>query len=201
MNSHASFDTLAVTFQLSAAVGPVTRGEVYLFSYMACLLFLYEGNPLNDWRYPFTATESGAPYSIDLDRAIVDYVQMGFLEDLNGYLSVGDTGATEFGNLSSLSAFQARLHYIEPACSSALAIPVGLVRAAVHQDPNIFSSRNLQTSRHLLDHTSLSQLHEQFEAIRSTLGTNQIDLLSPAVTWVMYSSQRDLPNDSAEDDD
>lgn len=200
MNSRASFDTLAITARLSAIVGPVSQGEVHLFGYLSCLIYLYKGNPSSGWGYPFLAAMSGAPFSADLDQAIALAIQIGFLEDRNRFLSITALGSAELSAISSLTEFNKRVAYIEPACSSALAMPLGLVRAAVHQVPSIASSSKLQTNRNLLDQLSLLQVQEQFSAVRSALGDVQEDLLSPAITWIMYYSQRDLLNSSADYD-
>lgn len=192
MNDKASFDSLAIPSILDAAIGPATSGEIHLFSYLACLLYLYRGNPLADWGYDFTATESGAPYSYDVDQAISFYSQVGFLKIDEELVSLTQEGREELVNLSTLSTLQTRLAFLEPACSSALAVPVGLVRAAVHLDINVSSAVELQSSRHLFDRTSMAQLYEQFDALRSVLGPDQSDLLSPAVTWATYFGLQDL---------
>lgn len=201
MNSRAFFDSLATTSNLGTAIGPVTPGEVHLFCYLACLMFLYRGHSISDWGYEFAATESGAPFSFELDRAIDSYSRVGFLEHLNGLMSLTDAGVQEYQDLSSMSTLNTRLAFLEPACSSALAVPVGLVRAAVHLDSNISSSINLKSSRHLFDTTSLIQFDEQFQALRTVLGDEQGDLLSPIVTWVSYFSRQALEVITTDDDD
>ena len=200
MNSRAFFDSLAITSQLGTAIGPVTPGEVHLYCYLACLMFLYRGHPISDWGYAFAATESGAPFSFALDTAIDSYARVGFFEHLDGLMSVTESGMQEYQDLSSMETLDARLAFLEPACSSALAVPVGLVRAAVHVDSNISSSINLKANRHLFDTTSLSQLEEQFQALRAVLGDEHGDLLSPLVTWVSYFSQQALAVITTDDD-
>ena len=192
MNSKASFDSLTVSAQLSTIVGPVSIWEVHLFSYLACLLSLYNGSPPSDWGYRFAATEYGSPYSYDLDVAIAQGVQSGFLEARDHLISVSEAGAQELEALSTLSELQKRLIYLEPACSSALAMPVGFVRAAVHRDSTVGAVAKLEAGRNLLEDISLIQIQDQFALVRSALGEPQRDFLSPAITWIMYFSQEDM---------
>ena len=192
MNSKASFDSLAVSAQLSTIVGPVSIWEVQLFSYLACLLSLYSGSPPSDWGYRFTATEYGSPYSYDLDVAITRSVQFGFLETRDHLISISGAGAQELEALSTLSELQKRWVYLEPACSSALAMPVGFVRAAVHRDSTVGAVAKLETGRSLLEDMSLIQVQDQFAFVRSALGEPQRDFLSPAITWIAYFSQEEL---------
>lgn len=192
MNSKASFDTLAVSVQLFNIVGPISSWEVHLFSYLACLMSLYDGNPPSDWGYRFAATESGSPYSYDLDVAIEQGIQFGFLEYRDHLISVSESGAQELDALSTLSELQKRMVYLEPACSSALAMPVGFVRAAVHRDATISSVARLETSRCLLEDMSLIQVQDQLDLVRSALGEPQREFLSPAITWIAYFSQEDM---------
>ena len=198
MNSKASFDSLAVSAQLSNIVGLISRWDVHLFSYLACLVSLYDGNPPSDWGYRFAATESGSPYSYDLDVAIELSIQFGFLEYRDHLISVSESGAQELDALSSLSELQKRMAYLEPACSSALAMPVGFVRAAVHRDATVSSVAKLETGRNLLEDMSLIQVQDQLDWVRTAFGEPQRDFLSPAITWIVHFSQEDMRDSVAE---
>ena len=195
MNSRTSFDLLAIAKYLSAIVGKISPGEVHLFAYLSYVLYLYQGNPSNDWGYSFVATNLGAPYSADLNRAIETAIRAGLVDEKNRLLTISNIGNKEFEMLSSLSEFHRRLSYIEATCSSVLAAPIGLVRSAVYQIPTMKSSRQLHSNRHLADETSLVHLQHQISDVRAALRYEPEDLLTPAVTWIMYFSQQDLLSD------
>ena len=201
MNSKASFDSLAIVAHLSGAIGPTTRWEIQLFSYLACLMSLYRGNPPTDWGYQFAATESGSPFSFELDTAIDQSIQFGFLEEQHNLISVSRKGGEELNVLYTLSEFYKRLEFIEPACSSTLAMPVGFVRAAVHKDSSVRAATSLRINRNLLQDWSLIQVQEQLGLVRSSLGSTRGDLLSPAITWILRFSREDLLECTAEEFD
>ena len=52
-SSSASFDLLFVAEELSLKLGTATVGEIHLFSYLGCLLSLFEGQPVADLGYSF----------------------------------------------------------------------------------------------------------------------------------------------------
>ena len=201
MNSKASFDSLAITAHLTGVIGPVTRWEINLFSYLACLMSLYRGNPPTDWGYQFAATGSGSPFSFELDTAIDQGIQFGFLEEQDYLISVSHRGREELNILSTLSELYKRLAFVEPACSSTLAMPVGFVRAAVQKDSSVRSATSLRINRNLLEDWSLIQVQDQLGLVRSALGSTPVDLLSPAITWILHFSTEDLLESTAEDVD
>lgn len=188
MKAHASFDAIALAYHLEPSVGPVARGEIHLFGYLACLLFLFRNNPVSDWEYGFAATEFGAPFSTDLNAAIVEHEQVGLLARRGLLFEVTDRGRGEYETLRGLSSFAERDEYLEAASSSSLAVPVGLVRRAISAEPQITASRQFRSHRPLLDELALDSLYTYFGALREAVGVHETDLLAPAVVWLRYLS-------------
>lgn len=188
MTACASFDALSLAHYLEPSVGTVARGELHLFGYLACVLFLVRENPAAEWQYEFSATEYGAPFSPQLDDAIVAYEREGLFERQGTMLGLTDRGRAERGLLRRLSNFSEREEYLEPACASALAMPVGLVRRAISKDPQVAAARHLGSNRPLLDETALETLYAYFAALRAAVQEYEHDLLAPAVVWLSYLS-------------
>ena len=195
MNSRASYDLLAISAHLSPIVNRISPAEVHLYAYLSFILYLYNDNPSDDWGYPFAATVLGSPYSADLNEAIEISTRAGLIDARDRLLTISESGSRELELLSTLSQFQRRLEFIEAACSSVLAMPMGLMRAAVNQIPTMKSSRQLQASRYLVDDAALVHLQHQIGSIRDALGSMSEDLLTPAITWIMHFGQQDLIDD------
>jgi len=193
MNPAATFDVLAIHGHLRRSIGPISRSELHLFAYLGCLLSLYDRMPASEWRYPFAATQSGAPFSADLDSAFRDALLDGVISvDVNPELSQLTTeGDEELADLSTLLTMKARDRYLEAACATSLMLPVSMAREAVGSDARIKSAATLQTTRALLTSDWYTDIHSQFDALRSAVGDASIDLLAPAVVWVRYFGERE----------
>jgi hypothetical protein len=181
MIPEAAFDALAIIASLEPTVGRVLPSEVHLFAYLACLLSLYSGNPVADWGYPFTGTTEGSPFSASVNDALT-ILRVG---DTTG-LGLSDSGSDEYALLRTLPRNTKREEFIAGACSSVLALPVPLVRAAMHHEPALRRVTALAAARPLLERVDVEALYEQFQALASVVGTEIRDIMVPAVAWLTY---------------
>jgi hypothetical protein len=162
--------------------------EVHLFSYLACLLSLYDGRRLESWGYSFSATVEGAPFSSWLDGAIEASIRRGDISQSENTMRLTSLGMAERTRLQSLEILGGREIFIESSCSSLLLVPIGMVRRAVWMDRNIQSSHVLQTNRWLFDLNSAENLDEDFTILREELGHVASDLLTASVIWLTQRS-------------
>jgi hypothetical protein len=171
------------------------RGEIHLFSYLACLLSLYEGKPAAEWGYSFAVTDSGYPFSGDIQDCLQFMTTSGLLhprdEYAGEYFNVSTSGKQEQNNLSQLSEFAEREPFLAGACSSLLALPIGSIRIALKNDLGIKGALALKQARLLLTETTLDLLYEQLGALSNSIGVNTKDLMVPAVVWLTYLSDDD----------
>ncbi len=189
VNPYAYFDSLSISHRLQGNLGNVVVAEIYLFSYLACILSLYRMHPVSDWQYTFSITEYGFPYSVDLDAATKILGETGNLSKEGSYLKVTEHGRTEYEILRSLSQNAERESFIDGACSSLLALPVGVIRDALSREAEIKGAISLTQSRILLADSWIDILYDEFTAISSTIGIEIKDLMVPSVVWLTYLSQ------------
>src|SRR5437016_13209164 len=108
----AYFDTLSLGERTSDLVEGFSRPELHLFSYAACLLSLYEGQPSADWGYEFIATENGLPFAADLDASLETAFGLGQCH-LHGALAVLTAdGRAELAGLRALEGNKQRERYV-----------------------------------------------------------------------------------------
>lgn len=187
INPYASFDCLSVGTKLQKVLDDVADAELHLFTYLACLLTLYRGQPVTDWGYQHTSTKNGAPFGYEIAAAIPQLVLSGFFSrTATGNLRITDEGKKEYDTLLSLSQNQKREVFLEGACSSALALPVGVVREALLHEPELERATALSSARTLLDGPGISLLYEQFAALSEVVGMQVKGLMTPSVVWLTY---------------
>lgn len=186
-NPEAVFDALYTGSILQRHFGNVARGELHLFTYLACLLSIYSGKAADDWAYGYAGTRMGAPFSAELDSAIEDVLRNGMATG-DEFLNISQSGLLEVTELGSMSFFSTRIIFLDAACCSVLALPVGIVRDALSQEPNLRPISRLGTSRRLLDQAGLDLLYEHFDALRNAVGTVP-DLMVPATVWLSFLAQ------------
>jgi hypothetical protein len=190
INHYAYFDALSLASRLQNSLGNVAQLEIHLFSYLACLLSLYKGRSVAEWGHQFAVTKQQTyPYSPDLNDAISQLVHNGELSAIDEYVTLGETGQAEYQFLKTLSQYSDREPLLDGACSSLLALPVGVIREALYQDPDIKGAIALSQSRRLLTESGLETLYEQFAALSSTIGIEIEDLMVPATIWLTFLSQ------------
>lgn len=181
----AYFDCLAVLSNAPASVTPLSSRELHLFAYLACLLALFEGEPIADWGYEFALTSLGYPHSADFEAARGALVDAGMLAATEGDGFVASPRAmTELEALSSLSNLESRLRWLRAATDCALALPVGSIRYAVTARTDLVAATGSGHPRDLVTDLYVAQIHDERALIEAALGGESPDLLAPAVAWL-----------------
>jgi len=195
INPYALFDCLSIGKRLQAILNNFAEAEVHLFSYLSCLLLLYRQKPIADWKYMYAGTKNGAPFSIEVSAALKRLQIMGFIEPNDDYLRVTNRGLEEYERLLSLTQNSQREIFLEGACSSVLSLPVGVIRNAISNDPEI-KRASMSAARWLLNDNRVDALYQEFSALSEAIGIQVKDLMVPAVVWLTYltrtSSQQSL---------
>ena len=173
-------------------MGPVSFGEVCLYAYMACWLFVYRLNNPALWGYVFSANETGAPYSLDLAVANNHLLRVGQVAESSDNMAITDRGEKELQTLSGFTVTASRIEYLEAACSTSLVLPSGVLRGAMAADADIVAARNMNSSREMFSEESLIQLRSDFDTMKNSLGTLKDDLMATAAIWATYMSEQTL---------
>lgn len=186
INPVSFFDCISVSLKLCKLIGNATISEINMFSYLACLLSLYEGKPVSDWGYSFAATSQGVPYSVDIQESIDIATSNAILVQENDLFTIGPVIDSNFRHLLKINSNKAREKYLNGSCSSLLIIPLNFIRYSILLEPEINIARTLGQGKHLLSKVDLRIIYDQFEAIKHLMNSEDIDLIAPAVTWINY---------------
>lgn len=187
LNSYATYDSLFVGVKLESYIGDFNFSEVQLFCYFACLLSLYEKNPVSNWGYRFIKNKIGVPLSEDIQTSLNSLLKTREMDCCNGYFRMTPNGKNKIKLLSELPIFRERSKYLENACDSLLVLPIGSIRNSITCEPMIKSASQADV-RALTGETegAVELLYEQFEILKTALNVENIDLFVPAVTWLKY---------------
>jgi hypothetical protein len=185
LHPNATFDCLFVARRLQAHGATFTGPEIYLFSYLGCLLWLYRKNIVTDWGYSFVGTELGAPYSQEIDSALKELLGRGLFLRVHDRLRMTDLAERTLDEFTNLEMNRERAECLNAACASIVAFSLGMVTSALSQEPELSRARALPSSRLLLEDAAQSQLYIQFEALRNNLDQQASDLRLPAVVWLL----------------
>jgi hypothetical protein len=180
------FDVLTVAAELADAPHGVSRVETHLFDYLACLLSVYRGRPASDWGPLFIRSEWGSPFSPDIEDAVETLLATGYVEAGGELLVLGRPGRQLLQQMRSLRICSDRQPFLEAACSSVLAMPVGRIRAALSQEPTAQSASYRRTAGTLLAGPATELLYKQFSALSEAIGVQVSDLFVPSVVWLTY---------------
>lgn len=198
ISPEAFYDAVNIIRRVAPELGGVSRFEVQRIAYLACLLGLYDGQPLTDWGYLFIRSDFGAPFSADLNDA------MDWLAE-RSLMRVGDNGrfserASSVDRLATLlsSRLAPRMRLLVPACDSALFLPASTLAAGIDGEPTSRSAALQDGGRPLLNNSAQTLLYDQIQALREIVGNVADDLLSPSMLWMTYSARQPITgNDGA----
>lgn len=191
INPFAYFDSLSICRRLQNTLGNVAIAEIYLFAYLSCLLSLYKKLPASSWEYQFSITKEGYPYSIALDTSVQDHINNGLLIGKEYYLELTESGKEVYNQLRTLELNYCREPFIEGACSTILAMPVGIIRKSLSQESVIKSALELSQSRMLLTDAEQGVIYEQFSTLSSVIGMEVKELIVPALVWLKCLSEQE----------
>ena len=193
INPAAYFDSLSIVLRLQKRLGEPSTAEISLFSYLSCLLWLYKKNPVSTWGYDFALTPRTYPFSADLQNSIMTLRANGFIRLSDEfYIHITPQGEQEYQQLKEFSTMAEREPFLEGACSSLLALPYGVIRNTLQQEPDVRATMELSQSRALLTENDMDSLYEQFNALSAAIGIDMNDLMIPAVVWLKYLAKVQL---------
>lgn len=179
-------DALIILNDTPKSLLPMSVIEMHLFSYLGCILALFQGEPVGDWGYSYAVTEQGFPFSAEFEEARKVLHSHGLLEmdDNNLQQAIQPSLNNELAMVLSIGPWQKRSFWIRAAMQCALTFPLGLIRAAVSQTPSTELAITLHRTCKLLDTDDVKLLYEQYGIVNSVLGSDAHDILSPAVIWL-----------------
>jgi hypothetical protein len=188
----ASFDALTLTGSLSDVTDGLTQGELHSLDYLACLMAIYDGHDPGWWGLSFSVTETGAPFSRELSKAVDELVFARWLLRFDRVYRLSDEGRTELEFERSLAPNERRLRYLSAASSAALSMPLPTIADALAHEPGLRRALTYLRRQKLLDDISLDLVDQQFTALTEGLGqppAEREDLMVPAVVWLTYLSR------------
>ncbi len=186
-NSTAIYDTLLIAKILVQYNKDFNFSEINLFCYFACLLSLYNGQPLSYWGYNFIKNEFGVPISAEVQISVQRLIELGHLANTSpGYYNITEKGINFLDTLNYIQRYQERRNYIENACNTLLVNSIGHIRQIINQDP-VISTVKESPLRVLLNETSgtTELLYKQFTILKSAIKCDiDKDLFIVALSWL-----------------
>lgn len=185
----AGFDVLAIADRLGQTEGGVAPAELHIFSYLACLMSLYDGRGSAEWSYGFAATPAGAPYAVVLAEECDRLRAAGRLLDHGEVVVLSETGVQEVAGLRGFKSLLVRERYLEAACASATLLPLPSVADALSFEPQLQRALRAPSTRELFKPVGQALLNEHFRALADALrqrAPDTSDLLVATTVWLTY---------------
>jgi hypothetical protein len=185
----AGFDVLAITGRLASTAGGAAPAELHVFSYLACLLSLYEGRAPELWSYGFAATPAGTPYAVSLAEECNRLRAAGHLIDQGEVLALSADGARELRELRTLRLLSDRDRYLVASCAASTLLPLPAVADALSFEPQLQRALRSSSTRELFKPAGLVLLQRHFGALSDCLrqrSPDTADLLVATTVWLTY---------------
>jgi len=184
----AFFDSLSLAHKLDNFLDGFKLEEIHLFSYFSSILFLYRKNPVSDWGYRFTISDTGYPFSESIFEATKRHHQNGLFEDDGTFYKITARGADDFHDkFKVLPTFSKREEYLNAACTTSILVPYSQTLRALLNDPELEKAKEIDNKSWL----EQSNIYEKFDEISKEVGISAEDLVIPAVTWVNYINEKE----------
>lgn len=183
----AFFDSLSLAHKLDNFLDGFKLEEIHLFSYFSSILFLYRQNPVSEWQYRFTISESGYPFSEAINEATDRHSQNGLFDENGTFFSITGRGTDEFNKFKVFPTFSKREEYLIAACTTSILVPYSQTLRALLNDPEIAKVKKLKNNSWL----EQSNIYQKFDEISKAVGVSAQDLIIPAVTWINFINEQD----------
>lgn len=186
VNPSAIFDILFISNSLKRKYRDLNFNELNFLTYFACLMSLYEGNPVTGWGYTFYKNDYGAPISSAIIESVDVMTWNGELLNNDGYYGITEYGEANLKEYNDISMFVQRRKYLSAVCECLLTDTIvsllsTLSREPVIEESMIHAQKPLNTERN----SALSLLHSHFAIIQEVVGIQQ-ELYVPAYMWLQY---------------
>jgi hypothetical protein len=196
MNTGAFLDALYIVEKLSMKYEDVAESEVHLFSYLACLLALYNGESAYFWDYIFITGKTSSPFAKELNESMEMLFDSGLVNasyvESETFFKITQNGIDELSSLSQFGLYEDRLKYLKSSCETLLLVPLSDVRAAIRKEPSVVYSNTWSRNEALVTEgsASIEILYDQFDSLKIALQGKYTDMLIPAVTWLKFIQEK-----------
>lgn len=186
INPDAYFDTVYALAKGPRSLRPLSVSELHMFTYLACVVSLVEGNAISEWGYPFYLTDEGFPYSQAVAECIEELSDMSYLSVLeNSDVAPSFEKITaEADSLATLSVLSSRKKFLDAALECALIIPRGSIRHAINKSPGVEVAQRRNQITQLLLTDDVDVISDEYRQIDKLLDGQYVDLMDPAVIWL-----------------
>lgn len=185
LNPTATFDALFLIARADVP-GGLFDSEIQMFSYLSCLLSLFDGKPASDWGYDFVAVPPLQPFSPDIDIAIKGLASGGLVFSSDAGWLISTIGLDELKLWQTLSTLENRGRWLSPAVGSIAFHSVASISDRLAREPSLAVATKLGSTRELLEAAALGPLYEQFAALREVVGPAASELLIPADVYLRF---------------
>ena len=176
----AFYDSLSISNKLGDTLVDFKNEEIHLFSYFSSILFLYNGNPVTDWKYSFILDTKGYPFSDELNEAINRHLLNGLLTEGDNFIRITSKGSNEYFKFKEMPNISEREKYINASCSTNIILPYSKTIRSLLSDPEILKMKKINSRQNL----DIDSVYQQFKKLSEDIGIHTNDLVIPAVTWV-----------------
>ena len=193
----AIFDILFIGKHVQSKLGDFSLTEIQFLAYLACLISLYDKNPIAFWKYQFIKNDNASPYSIEIHTSLQFLSQNSYVDIDGYYYKITTKGLDRLSFFDSLHSFKSRKKYLEIVCKSLSIIPINLIKESLKNEPIMKSAYHSTGKRFLLDEDTpaLKALYNDFFHLNSALGNDYKSLLAPAVVWLQSLSSKNYKYD------
>ena len=184
MNLPASFDCLYIAKSLQEKESGFRHYDIFIFSYLACLLWLYRKNPLTDWGYFFCGTDHIGPFSTEIANEITRYQEGGIFIRSEDKWTLDESRFKKVSGVLDFELFSERKEYIKTSCTTLELLPKGVICSALLNEPDLSRQPGIgRKNRQLLEKYSQDELYKQFQELH-TFFPMAADLRIPSALWL-----------------
>lgn len=182
----AYMDALFIFDSAPSSISPLSIVEFHLFSYLGCILALFNGTPISEWGYKYSINSFGFPFSAEIEEARKNLISRGLITiDSAGLQTVNkEYIKSEISLVGTFGSWDSRRIFMKYATACALTLPIGSIRYAVNSSDSTLSAIELKQRRMLLSSEDITLIYDEYKLIKSLLNNDSDDLLSPAVIWL-----------------
>ena len=191
INDDAIYDTL---FILSRLEGNFTfypnDAIVSIFSYLACLMSIFDKTPYSSWGYRYHLT-NGEISSMAIIESI-EYLQQKNLIDYYSFESgykINSNGKKFLSILDGGIKHRIRRKYLRNSADLVVLSDLKTILAGIYQTPDISYPSERSSAKPVLSETAQHEMYNSLNEIALSIGINKNDLILSTISWINYKAE------------
>lgn len=191
MNDYAVYDTLFLINRLERNFMHFPKVEsINFFSYLSCLISIFDRRPYSDWGYKFHLT-SGEISSIDILTSIDYLANKGLIsyETIERGYKLSSSGKRFFELIEEQRKYSERKSYLKGSADLTVISEEKILIDGIYANDDISVPNSRSAAKPVLSELAQHDMYTSLNSISTSIGIKSDDIIMSTLLWINYKAK------------